>query len=316
LGQVLTNLPIESVTSSSTAPSETQSQFPGWFVYPAVVFFLLGLNLVVTPRLPSNIQRPLGVVSFFCTTFAIAPRLRLDLQTLMSSSTYDPPIEEWAATPEQLYVTTLSPSQDKSSYEQEPSPKQRLLEYLKQLKANLEGQVLQPAGVSDAPMGRSEDAFASVLERYFPCRVKRQLEFPIPQSELGRSFSTDFAVVLDELGLHIDVEIDEPFELKKKRPTHCIDDYRDRYRNGFFLQGNWIVIRFAEEQVVRYPKSCCREIAAAIALVTGIDKFLKPLAGEPILQPIPQWTKKQARALAKTNYRDTYLSLLCEKNST
>lgn len=313
LRQVPANVPIESVISPPPlrmSPSSNEFQFPGWFVYPAVVFGLLGLNLVVTPRLPSNIQRPLGVVSLFCTAVAIAPRLRQDIQTLISDTHNNTSVEEWAATPQELQVMTLSASGDKGSYEQEPSPKQQLLEYLKELRGHLEGQVLQPVGVSDAPVGRSEDAFAQVLERYFPGRVTRQLEFPIFNSEKGRSFSTDFAVVLDELSLHIDVEIDEPFDLKKKRPTHCIDDYHDRYRNRFFLQGNWIIIRFAEEQIVRYPRSCCREIAAAIAQVTGIDKFLKPLEKEPILPPVQQWTKKQARRMAKQNYRDTYLSLL------
>lgn len=300
--------------------SPTSPNFTRWLVCSSLVFGLLGLMNAAVPRFPQNLQQPIRVVSLLGAAVAIAgmgrPSKR-DIKTEGSSSLQQPIVEQLEVTRERTPSSkqATSPAQN-SSEDGRHLSRTRLLDYLEQLKVNLSGQVLQPIGASDAPVGRSEDAFASVLERYFPGRVKRQLEFPIPQSEKGRSFSTDFAVVLEEIGLYIDVEIDEPFDLKKKRPTHCIDDYHDRYRNGFFLQGNWIIIRFAEEQVVRYPKSCCREIASCVAQVTGLDKFLKPLAGEPILQPIPQWTKKQARALAKTNYRDTYLSLLSEKNST
>ena len=273
-----------------------------------LILGLLGFNEVARQRFPQNFQQPIRVVSFLGAALAltgVAGYAYTNLQKQVGSSS------SYSSSPNTQPQPQLASLNNQGLSDAERHERGRLLlDYLELLKANLDSSVIQPAGVSDAPVGRSEDAFATFLERYFPGRVRRQLEFPIPQSEKGRSFSTDFAVVLEEIGLYIDVEIDEPFDLKKKRPTHCIDDYHDRYRNGFFLQGNWIIVRFAEEQVVRYPKSCCREIASVVAQVTGLDKFLKPLASEPILKPIPQWTKKQARAMAKSNYRDTYLPLL------
>lgn len=274
----------------------------------SLILGLLGFNEVARQRFPQNFQQPIRVVSFLGAALAltgVAGSAYTNLQKQVGSSS------SYSSSPNTQPQPQLASLNKNSLSDAERHERGRLLlDYLELLKANLDSSVIQPAGVSDAPVGRSEDAFATFLERYFPGRVRRQLEFPIPQSEKGRSFSTDFAIVLEEIGLYLDVEIDEPFDLKKKRPTHCIDDYHDRYRNGFFLQGNWIVVRFAEEQVVRYPKSCCREIASVVAQVTGLDKFLKPLASEPILKPIPQWTKKQARAMAKSNYRDTYLPLL------
>ncbi len=273
-----------------------------------LILGLLGFNEVARQRFPQNFQQPIRVVSFLGAALAltgVAGYAYTNLQKQVGSSS------SYSSSPNTQPQPQLASLNNQGLSDAERHERGRLLlDYLELLKANLDSSVIQPAGVSDAPVGRSEDAFATFLERYFPGRVRRQLEFPIPQSEKGRSFSTDFAIVLEEIGLYLDVEIDEPFDLKKKRPTHCIDDYHDRYRNGFFLQGNWIVVRFAEEQVVRYPKSCCREIASVVAQVTGLDKFLKPLASEPILKPIPQWTKKQARAMAKSNYRDTYLPLL------
>jgi hypothetical protein len=307
------------------SPTSTSVKPTMWIVSLGLVFGLLAFNEFTVKKLPQNSQQPIRVVSFLGAALAIAgvvgynsPKSGISsskARRIYSDEAVGDPMTREPARHKDPVDALNKNRHNGDKADSNPTgasrpDKARLLDYLELLKLNLHHAVIQPIGVSDAPVGRSEDAFASVLDHYFPGRVKRQLEFPIPQSEKGRSFSTDFAVVLEEIGLYIDVEIDEPFDLKKKRPTHCIDDYHDRYRNGFFLQGNWIIVRFAEEQVVRYPKSCCREIASVVAQVTGLDKFLKPLASEPILKPIPQWTKKQARAMAKSNYRDTYLPLL------
>lgn len=280
-----------------------------WFAFVSLVFGILGFNLVAVGNLPKNLQSPVRAVSFLGAAFAVAGMVvtyKRRADTLFQSPL---PVPAPGEQPPQTVLagtvlTSLTPSAAAP-----PDPRWQLVDYLELLKVTLTGNVLQPVGVSDAPVGKSEDAFASYLESYFPGRIRRQLEFPI-QNGKGRSFSTDFAFVLEEVGLCIDIEIDEPYDLRKKRPTHCVDDYHDQYRNGFFLPGNWIIIRFAEEQVVRYPKSCCREIALCVFQVTGLDRFLKPLLAEPVLRPIPQWSKKEARHMAKVNYRDTYLSLL------
>lgn len=107
--------------------------------------------------------------------------------------------------------------------------------YLQQLRELLEGRVIQPDGVSDAPLGASEIAFGEVLKKYFGDRIQSQLNFPIPNSD--NSYSTDFALSFGEIGVNLDVEIDEPFNLKNGRATHSIDHYHDRYRNTFFLEG-------------------------------------------------------------------------------
>jgi hypothetical protein len=177
--------------------------------------------------------------------------------------------------------------------------------YLQQLQKLLQGRVIQPDGVSDAPLGASEMAFGEVLKEYFGTRIQSQLRFPIPNSD--NCYSADFALIFGEIGVNLDVEIDEPFNLKNRRATHSIDHYHDRYRNTFFLNGNWIIVRFAEEQVVRYPKSCCKELATAIATTTGLRQYLKTLENEPTLPPVEQWTKRQARSMAKGKYRDRYL---------
>jgi very-short-patch-repair endonuclease len=186
--------------------------------------------------------------------------------------------------------------------------------YLQQLRELLQGRIIQPDGVSDAPLGASEMAFGEVLKEYFgdctkhairAARIQSQLKFPIPNSD--NSYSVDFALTFGEIGINLDIEIDEPFNIKNGRATHSINHYHDRYRNTFFLNGNWIIVRFAEEQVVRYPKSCCKELATVIALTTGLRQYLKILESEPTLPTVEQWTKRQARSMSQEKYRSRYL---------
>jgi hypothetical protein len=184
-----------------------------------------------------------------------------------------------------------------------PEIRDELKVYFSALASTMKGRVLQPDGVTDAPIGASEKAFGQILETFFPGRVKAQLRLAIPDWE--RAYSTDFTVSFPELGIWIDVEIDEPYDYRTGKPTHCIDD--DCHRNSFFLKNNWIVVRFSEEQVVRYPESCCLELAGVIQRVTKIQRYSAALSEVPPLNPVPMWTSRLAKKMAKAKTRDTYL---------
>jgi hypothetical protein len=142
------------------------------------------------------------------------------------------------------------------------------------------------------------------LQQYFE-EVVQAAEFKIPSSQ--RSYSADFTVIHTPSGIGIDVEIDEPYAGKSKKPTHCCDADSDMRRNQLFLEWNWIVVRFTEKQVVQAPLSCCKFLAQAIAFVTGDRSYLKQLETEPDLLSVKPWTTREARAMAKSNYRLTYL---------
>lgn len=182
------------------------------------------------------------------------------------------------------------------------------LQKLKQLKKALNKQVRQASGVSDAIVGASERDFNKVLEQYFPGRVQTQLKFPFAINGREYAYSIDFAIVFDEIGVCIDCEIDEPYDYKSRRPTHCIDQQADAIRNSFFVEGNWIVIRFSEAQIVLHPHSCCKTIAALLSRIMGSNKFLRGFENVPHLKPTPKWTKRQAKKMAKARVRDRYLS--------
>jgi very-short-patch-repair endonuclease len=187
--------------------------------------------------------------------------------------------------------------------------KNQKLHRLKQLKLKLYQKVRQPVGVSDAPVGASERKFKAVLEQHFCClRVQTQLKFPVTINGKEYAYSTDFAIIFEEIGLSIDVEIDEPYDYKSKKPTHCVDQPNDMIRNQYFIEGNWIVIRFSEAQIVLYPDSCCKTIAKVIRSITGLKRFDKQFANIPNLKATPMWTYRQALRMRKARVREGYLS--------
>lgn len=160
---------------------------------------------------------------------------------------------------------------------------------------------------SDARKGVAEEKFFSYLKQYFP-EVVWGAEFPTPWQ--GRNYSADFLAIHPSSGLGISLECDEPYTYikKKKKPIHCVDQKSDRLRNQFFVEKGWVVVRFAERQIVEAPLSCCKVIAQVIDAVTGDYSFLEQLTKEPDLIPISSWTTREAKKMAKGNYRDSYLT--------
>jgi hypothetical protein len=119
-------------------------------------------------------------------------------------------------------------------------------------------------------------------------------------------YNPDFAYIDKEINLFIDIEIDEPYISNNRKPIHYVGYFKDKIRNDFFNNRGWIVIRFSEEQVVRYPHSCCKFIAQQIAEITRNSAITSQFAQTPDLQPQQQWTKKDAIEMATREERDDY----------
>lgn len=174
------------------------------------------------------------------------------------------------------------------------------------LKASFQGCVELQDGNGTAKQGVSEKQFfRHLLCAFLENLICQAVEFEIPGSP--RRYSADFILYHQSSGLALDIEIDEPYAGDTGKPHHCIDVDDDKIRNRFFLERNWGVVRFAEVQVVRHPWSCCKAIAQIIARLTGDDSvfiLLQRLADVPLQK---QWTKREARLMAKNNYRQSYL---------
>ena len=153
--------------------------------------------------------------------------------------------------------------------------------------------------------GKSEAKFEQYLNRYFPRQIYTDLALRIPNFK--RPYTADFTYIDKEIKLFIDIEIDEPYIYNTREPRHYIGYWKDQIRNDFFNNKGWIVIRFSEEQVVRYPDSCCKFIAQQIAEITGNSAITSQFAQTPDLQPQQQWTEKEAIEMANRKERDDYL---------
>jgi hypothetical protein len=157
---------------------------------------------------------------------------------------------------------------------------------------------------SEAQIGISEKYFLEYLRKYFP-KAALGCKHPHPDWDEEWWYSTDIEIVFGGLGLQI--EIDEPYEGKEGRPHHCCDEPGDKRRDAFFLGRDWVIIRFAERQVVEEPIACCRLVAQVVADLTGDKSYLRSIGQQPPITKISAWTKQQAKRMFKTNFRHQYL---------
>jgi hypothetical protein len=190
-------------------------------------------------------------------------------------------------------------------------------ERVKQFQNNLIKQELQNTISYDGENGNSqagwcEPMFYHYLIRYFSnLKIRNHLWLEIPDYQYP--YSPDFAYIDRDSGLHIDIEIDEPYAHNSRRPTHYLGMWKDENRNEFFISRGWIIIRFAEEQVARYPDECCKFIAQIIYEVTGDSSFIDRTSPFGDLPPIQQWNEEEAQSMQSIDYRSTYNSV-CESD--
>jgi very-short-patch-repair endonuclease len=167
----------------------------------------------------------------------------------------------------------------------------------------LAGKLLKYGAIAQAQVGVSEAHFERYLKKYFGDYLKPGYEF-----ELNDRFkySNDFTLILPK-SISLIIEVDEPYEGRTKKPHHCKDDGKDDYRDKFFLKGNWIVIRFSEFQVCAFPDECCYQIAKTIDSIDPQFNFANRFVGIGKLPLDRRWSEREAKAMAKRDYRLDYL---------
>lgn len=156
----------------------------------------------------------------------------------------------------------------------------------------------------NAHQGASEAKFHDYLSKYFLDNIHTKLTVSI--SDFQHPYSPDFSYIDSETNLYIDIEIDEPYSYREPElePIHYMGV--DAKRNQFFLERGWLIIRFREEQIVKYPDSCCKTIAETIDDLLDDDRFSDQFIGIPSLRKMKQWTFSEAEKMAQTDYRKTY----------
>lgn len=230
--------------------------------------------------------------------------------------------------------------------------------------------------------GISENFFLKYLDDRFPGKIyynngvsknydKLYNYRAIQSRKKSYEYVPDFIFFDEEIGLIIDIEIDEPYNLRDKEPIHYleshsiyfmknqtkqteiktitnlnnenidekiyinnlsnedIEEYKnkykyiiDDYRDNFFLELGWCVIRFAETQIIKYPEDCCTYIENRIFDITKNKKYYKPsnyrkytmnktnktIAIDNInFKRFRMWTYNDSINLIKKNYRENLL---------
>ena len=147
--------------------------------------------------------------------------------------------------------------------------------------------------------GVSESFFHVYLVKQFGNNV---LVNQVLETSKG-SFYPDFVIVDRANQLYIDVEIDEPYVGSTGDPIHheTSNDYK---RNEIFTELNWLVIRFAEEQIIKQPQECCQFILSVMQQFPLLKKEDGSSSG---VQQLNVWSHAEANRMAFRKYRHSYL---------
>lgn len=143
-----------------------------------------------------------------------------------------------------------------------------------------------------------------VMEDFFFDFCNSKLSIP-PRNLLqiqigGNSITPDIAVVDEDKGVRIAIEIDEPYTLNNHGsliPIHfkgC-----DEQREKTLLENGWSIIRFAEEQIAKEPEKCVQFIINCMEGVSdaGVTK-------------VERWSLEDANSMIDDKYRNSYLPVV------
>ena len=123
--------------------------------------------------------------------------------------------------------------------------------------------------------------FLQVLVNYFRDEIK--INYSV------RTYHPQFIYVCQKTNLHIDIEIDEKYNIDTREPLHYIGG-NDKEWNSYFLKNNWVVIRFAEKQIVDMPEDCCAFIEDTVNNIIN-EKHNR---NEMNLKKVKRWTYEEA----------------------
>lgn len=116
----------------------------------------------------------------------------------------------------------------------------------------------------------------------------------------GFEYAPDLTLICPKSGIHIDIEIDEPYTFNEKKPIHFLD-CEDTLRNDFFLDQNWCIIRFCEDQIIGQPNDCIKTIDSIYNSILHMKKNY-----ESYVREIKRWTYEESVIMAANNYRKKY----------
>lgn len=152
--------------------------------------------------------------------------------------------------------------------------------------------------------------FLEHLKFFFQYQIYDNLYFENSNFE-NLKYIPDYVIFDNNLNLFIDIEIDEPYIGCEGIPIHFTKG-NDQDRDNYFTKKKWIVIRFAEIQVIENPQGCC---ALINDVLLNIKKAIPQYAeNQNRINFTNDWNKDEAHQLAFSRFRNTYLPNNMAKN--
>lgn len=309
------NNPIPVLNSSPNSVEEFSSEmklsskeyiYPSSCLYGVIVIWVVSVLIVMLVNQLFSMSILAFWLSLICASLsAVAACFYLQFINFKLCKHYQPKLTK---TQQQISKSKSNSLQRQQTQKMEQY--NNLLEERSKKLLFLLSKIVQPPsnqGNTGVQQGVSEKQFFIYLCRYFSGVYDfcMGVEFPIPNTSF--CYTADFILIHQPTGLAIDIEIDEPYDGKTGKHHHCVDQNKDQQRNRFFLERNWVVIRFSEYQVVKCPEGCCKAIAQVIFQITGDYSGLIKLQSIKDLLPHKQWKNKEAVYMAKTKFRQSYL---------
>lgn len=143
-----------------------------------------------------------------------------------------------------------------------------------------------------------------------------------PRDDKRNFFYPDIIAIDQSSRLIFDIEIDEPYSFAQNEPIHYVchleetEEYqymkREHFRNLCLTAKGMVVVRFAEEQVIKYPQSCLDVISKICEFVHwysgeeewNADQLLSTWTNNMKVQ---KWSIEEAWEMIRKNHRQGYL---------
>jgi len=153
--------------------------------------------------------------------------------------------------------------------------------------------------ITPSKKGKSEPYFLKSLLRRFEDQVKVDVA-----PEDTPYYFPDFTFICRETGVHIDIEVDEPYAFRYNQPIHTSESLSDDTRDDSFLDDqNWCIIRLTEKQVMTQTEQCLDLIESVVDIIRHKD--IRHNIKFNLIQE-RKWTTEEAIEKALRKERDDY----------
>lgn len=152
--------------------------------------------------------------------------------------------------------------------------------------------------------GYKEDDFINAITNSaLNISISDNMHLSVPYRR--QPYEPDIVLSDDQIGLYVDIEIDEPYDGCSRISTHTIEG-NDDIRNIFFKESGWVVVRFTEKQVHQNCESCIQFLKFLLERLRRNCKDTRNIN----IEHESRWNRAQSVIWERELYREKYLGIL------